>query len=228
MRTLEYLKLLIPFLGALLGAVIGTPLIEVFKDRLLANRLWKNQRNEIISTVRLVNGMLIGFNELRFGAFGGPKQGYKVSLEYAAALKAYSLDILKEQLPKLASLHPKSADTQAAGQYLIKHLLRLQAHCENIKSIQPVNVRSEDGEDTVELSQSDLKTLASYDSQFIALGRFLYHVYAKEMHINQGSLVGVDRVRLLENQFLLADMVAAKDDMNDVGKAIDSLLRTLK
>jgi hypothetical protein len=109
--TLEYLKIGFAFSGALLGAIIGTPPVEWFKDRLGAQRQWKTQRNEIVATIRLIFGMLQAFREIQIDAFGLVDDTDLNCEQYSpssfARLAKFDFKLLTDCLLKLSALQPK-------------------------------------------------------------------------------------------------------------------------
>lgn len=186
--SLEYLRIGFAFSGALLGSILGTPLIEWFKDQLGARRHWKSQRSEIIGTVRLVTGILSGFHEMRIEAFGR-LETVELSESALARLAMFDFALLDDSLVKLAALHPADSSRSAAAQRLIQHIVVLKSYFQQLQSVQAVALtRIPDKTSCLSLSSSDREILEGSDNKYVAFQRFLGGIYARRLEIDPISL----------------------------------------
>lgn len=213
----------LPFIGGLVGALIGPPFLEFLKDRISSSRAWKKQEHEITSTLRYVLGVLNGFYELRLVAFGTSKNNFRFSAPAASALSGYALAPVLEKAYQLVFVHPSASDKQVLGQYLSKHLSLMHAQCQSIVQLH-ASLQEFQDYPRLELQDDERRTLAEFDAQYRYFQIFLYHVYAKEMGLGSpGSLIGLDRVRKLEQQVLLSDLLNAHKEIDDVLSASQKL-----
>jgi hypothetical protein len=190
--TLEYLKIGFAFSGALLGAIVGAPLVELFKDRIGAKRQWENQRNEIVSTIRLILGILNAFDNVRKQAFGKVALASTASLEISpvhfARLKKFDFTAFNDSVVKLSALHPEESKKSAAAQRLIEYLFSLKSYFECLQVVTPISVtRYEDKTTYLSLTENHQEFLKASDDEFRSLRRFLKEIYAQRMGIDRYS-----------------------------------------
>ena len=188
-ETIEYVKVAFAFGGALLGSILGTPLIEWFKDRLGASRQWKTQRNEIVGTIRLIAGILSAFNEHRTAAFGYSSDRIEYSERGFDRLVNFEFTLLNESLAKLSALQPEDSARSAVAQRLIQHLVVLKGYFQQLQAIQAIRItRIPDKSTYLGLSEEDTFLLKESDKKYTAFQRFLCGIYAKRLGIDAVSL----------------------------------------
>lgn len=207
-ETLEYIRIGFAFSGALLGALIGTPLVEWFKDQLGARRQWKTQRHDIVGTLRLTLGVLRAFAELRAEAFGLPGQPVVVSIPAFRRLAEFDLACLDSHSLKLSSLHPDDSARSAVAQRLVQHLFVLKTYLRQLQCLELVPItRMPENEVYFGLSDDDQSTLNASDAKYVALQRFLAGIYAQRLDINPLSLIVDEEV--VNHEFAMASHDAA-------------------
>lgn len=215
--TTTTLQVWLPLVGALIGSLVGPPILEFLKDRISAFRAWKKQQHEITSTLRYVLGLLNGFYELRLLAFGSPRNDFKFNAAAADALSTYEITAIVEKAHQLAFVHPSAPDKQVLGQYLSKYLLLMHAHCNSLVALHS-SLRTFQEYPQIEIEADERLALLQFDKQYRDLLIFLYAIYAKELNLESPeSLIGVDRIRQLELKVMLSDLL-------DSHKEIDKLL----
>ena len=219
--TVEYLKIGFSFGGALLGAIIGTPLIEWFKDHLGAKRQWKTQRNDIVATIRLISGILRGFDELRAEAFGFRWAECEYSQGGFERLSKFDFTLLDESLSKLSALHPEESSRSAAAQRLIQHLVVLKIYFQQLQTLPPVEITRIPGmTKCLGLSVEDMEILKLSDQKYIAFQRFLGGIYARRMGIDALSL-SIDR------EIMAFEDAMAQHDQDEIQERLRKSLEDL-
>jgi hypothetical protein len=200
-ESLEYLKIGFAFGGALLGSVIGTPMVEWFKDLLGARRTWKNQRREILSTIRLILGILRAFYEIRASAFGPKAEEPSYSERGFARLRKFDFSLFNQSMVKLSSIHPDDSAHSAIGQRLIQHLIVVQSHFEQMQSIKAISIRkTNENPSGFDLRDVDKIILVEAETKYLELNYFLRGLYAQRLGIKPKSLMIDDEIRDFENK----------------------------
>jgi hypothetical protein len=193
-HPIEYYKIGFAFLGALLGAAVGTPFVEWFKDKLGARRQWENQRNEIVSTLRLILGILKAFDEIRWKAFKNVSSALPAEMKISAfdfeRLNKFDFILFDQSLAKLSALSPEESRKSAAAERLIQYLLSLRSYFEGLKGLVPVSLDGrQQGTSYLSLAEIDRVMVMHSDHEFMAFKRFLLGLYAERFGIDEDSLV---------------------------------------
>jgi hypothetical protein len=194
-ETFDTLKTVLTFVAGMFGAVLGTPVIEWFKDRLGAKRQWQNQQNEIICTVRLVMGILGAFHDIREKAFPDVTDEILIGrasvskLEFEL-LKKFDLHIISESIPKLSALAPADSKRSQAAQRFIEHLVTVRSYFEALQTIVPIDVVSlSTGEPGLGLLESDKKLVRDGDQCFTHCKQFLAGYYGPKLGFKSFSTI---------------------------------------
>jgi hypothetical protein len=188
----NYIQIAFTFAGGLLGAAVGNPIVEWFKDRLAAQRHWQTQQEEIVSTIRLIGGVIEAFREIEKDAFcWTDRASVEEPLSYyprgCARLANFDLTLIDQSLNKLAALHPVESRQSAIGQRLIHHLMVLKTDFEEIKKIGPVKRSSP--EEKLPLSIDASRLITESEERVWYFEQFLSELYAKRMGIDGLSLI---------------------------------------
>lgn len=170
---------ILPFLGAVLGSIIGTPIIEAFKDRLVANRQWKTQRKDLIEKVRFVTANIDAFWELKGQCVGDAARFFPEKAPiYLQAMRSFELNPALEVTRQLAVLAPGKSENSNIAQYLVHLLLILLTLMKNLQAAKGPELPSE--------------LMQEIDQKFEEFKLFLGSQY--------GKAVGIDGLGLLINQ----------------------------
>ena len=122
-------------IGALLGAMIGGPLLEWFKDQIGARRSWQSRRAEIIAALRLVFARCDAFLELYDAGTHVANRDPEAATAYRASLAHFDFLKLIEKVDTLAPLDPSTSVRSAAGQYLVQQLSLLLSLLTQLKAL---------------------------------------------------------------------------------------------
>lgn len=130
--------IILPFVGGMLGGLIFSPLLELLKDRIGAQRAWLKQRTEIVQTIRLVLGLFSGFLDLADNAYGTKAKYFPERAKpYVKLLQTYELSIAKNRIARLAELHPRDSQTSGISQQLIAIFTATFAALLAVQKMQP-------------------------------------------------------------------------------------------
>jgi hypothetical protein len=201
-QEIEYLKIGLTFLGTLLGAIIGAPVVERIKDRLLAKRQWIVQRNEIVNSIRLIMGIFGAFDQLRVAAFGPRGSGTRVTMDASSLvpiiqfsasafqrLSKFDLSLVDPVLAKLSALHPDESQKSAVAQRLITHLLVTKANFLHLQTFEPISMTDVTTRtESLCLSDQDTQSIQVSDEEYDGLLIFLEGLYAPRLGIKSFSL----------------------------------------
>jgi hypothetical protein len=175
-------------IAALFGGLVSVPLAEVWKDTIGAGRQWRTQRSEIITTLRMVLGLLDAFSQVRGEAFEpieGLPLSFKFRKEAAERLCRFNLEFIDTSLLKLAVLHPKQSERSGAAQRLIQEIVVLRGHCEQVKLVACAQVKkSSEHEGILALSDFDKSKFDQTNRAFETLRWFLIAVYCDRIKID--------------------------------------------
>jgi hypothetical protein len=191
---LDVLASFLPFALGMVSGLVAPSVIEWIKDALGARRRWEDRRNEIISTVRLVMGVLGAFESIRQQAFPDLTNANRtgrteVSKTDFERLKRVDLKILSDNIPKLSVLTPKESTKSQADQGFVKYLLTVLSYFQALQAIVPIPVESgSEKRSELELSHQDAKLVKESDYQFRMCG-FVADYYANKLGIDDLSLI---------------------------------------
>jgi hypothetical protein len=225
---IEYLKIGFTFAGTLLGTMIGAPLLEAIKDRLLANRQWTTQRNEIVTSIRLIKGIFGAFDQLRIEAFGRKGLGMRTSIDATALvpiiqfseaafqrLSKFDLSVVDPHLAKLSALHPDESQKSAVAQRLIVHILITKSHFQHLQTFEPISITDMTTRaKSPSLSDSDCASIQASDEKYNDPDIFLEALYAKRLGIKSFSLTADSEIMSAERKLsqLRADKAMSEYD----------------
>ena len=223
-EAIEYVKVGFAFGGALLGSILGTPLIEWFKDRLGASRQWKTQRNEIVGTIRLIAGILAAFNEHRIAAFGHSWDRVKYSERGFERLLAFDFALFNDSLAKLSALQPEDSARSAVAQRLIQHLVVLKGYFQQLQAIQAISItRIPDKSTYLGLSEEDVSLLKESDGKYTDFQRFLCGIYARRLGIDALSLAVDHEIVKFERAMHDHDLQQSMDEGQRLLKQLETM-----
>jgi hypothetical protein len=211
---IDHLKLWVPFVGGLLGGLLGSPILELFKDRLAAWRIWQVKRKEVIEALRFINTHLEAFWELRRNCFSeridarnrSDVIGTNPDL-YLDPLQKFDLTETSKSIKVLIELRPGESEKKAIAQYLVQQLLVLIAL---IKSIQSAG-RS--------CSENLLKEA---DDRFKELQFFLVSAYAEACGVQGMRLVPDSKVMVYKIKRSQAKQAEADANLKAAIKAYNA------
>jgi hypothetical protein len=245
--NVETLRLLLTFAAAMFGAVIGQPIVELFKDILGAKRQWTNQRNEIVSTLRFVMGSLDAFHEIRRHAFPKvvphkpPMGGGLISPIDFERLRKFDLNVISGSLPKLSSLTPRTSEKSKAGQRLIQYLLSIRSYFEAVQAIVPHKTENTKGELLgLALSEDDEQLVKDSDSNFTDFRNFVASNYAQKLEVQDSfsfltdpevvdtEIINLDRKVALELETLAKMRADYQKDIEEQTQKLERAERSRK
>jgi hypothetical protein len=225
--NLDYIRVAFVFAGALLGGVLDTPIIELFKDRLGESRRWNTQKADIISSLRLVMGILDAIEEVKAEAFGVlysgassyPNNVPKYSKSAFSRLKNFNFKLIDESIQKLSAVHPKESTKSAVSQRMVQYLLVIRGHLDEVKKVSPQNVQFSGSSFVLDPDDNDV--LKSYDKISRGFHIYVSGVYADTMGITKTSII-LDKKVFLHD--IGTELMLASEHLSELDRKRESIL----